>query len=61
MFNEYKRCESGCKCECEIGCKKRVSATERLVGGEEGVVFFKRFMWCSFYILAMIFVIYLLS
>lgn len=37
------------------------SATERLVGDEEGVVFFKRFMWCSFYILAMIFVIYLLS
>lgn len=57
MFNEYKHCKSGCKCECE--CKK--NATERLVGDEEGVVFFKRFMWCSFYILAMIFVIYLLS
>lgn len=52
MFNDKH-------CECECGCKK--SATERLVGNEEGVVFFKRFMWCSFYILAMIFVIYLLS
>lgn len=51
MFNDKHR---------EIECKKK-SATERLVGGEEGVVFFKRFMWCSFYILAMIFVIYLLS
>lgn len=55
MFNEYKHCKSGCKCEC------KKNATERLVGDEEGVVFFKRFMWCSFYILAMIFVIYLLS
>lgn len=54
MFNDKQR---DCKCEC----KKRVSAMERLVGNEEGVVFFKRFMLCSFYILAMIFVIYLLS
>lgn len=53
MFNDKHR-----EIECE--CKKRC-ATERLVGSEEGVVFFKRFMWCSFYILAMIFVIYLLS
>lgn len=54
MFND-KHCES----ECGYKCKK--SATERLIGNEEGVVFFKRFVWCIFYILAMVFVIYLLS
>lgn len=54
MFNDKHR-------EIEVECECKKSATERLVGNEEGVVFFKRFMWCSFYILAMIFVIYLLS
>lgn len=53
-----KRCDN---CGYDPYCLSDTSTTKRLIGNKEGVVFFKRFVWCIFYILAMVFVIYLLS